>query len=76
MSEERGVQEIRIGVYATEEQARELIEQVKLLLCPDPDHTGPCRVPWSIGLVPQEALSEEYGYPELEEQFRIEQGHA
>lgn len=74
MSEERRVQEIRIGVYATEDQARELVEQVKLLLCPEPEHSGPCRIPWSIGLVPEEALTDENAYPELEEQFRIEQG--
>ncbi|MBB4965424.1 hypothetical protein F4559_002783 [Saccharothrix violaceirubra] len=75
MSEERDTWEIRIGVHATEEQVRELIEKIKLLLCPVPEHAGPCPVPWATGLVPRDAFPDGYGYPELEEQFRIEHGH-
>ncbi|CCH31355.1 hypothetical protein ABZ816_03660 [Actinosynnema sp. NPDC047251] len=70
---EREIQEIRIGVYATEEQARELVERFMLVLCPDPEHAGPCPVPWSIGLAPGEALTDD-PYPGLVEQFRIEHG--
>jgi hypothetical protein len=70
MKNAREVFEIRVGVYASEEQAREVIERIKLMLCPDPDHQPPCPIPWSIGLVP----SAEGDYPDLAEQARIEQG--
>ncbi|MEU4803938.1 hypothetical protein [Actinosynnema sp. NPDC023587] len=73
MAGEREVKEIRIGVYATEEQARDLVERIKLVLCPEPEHAGPCAVPWSVGLVPGEALTDDH-YPELVEQFRVENG--
>ncbi|RGA01656.1 hypothetical protein DI270_028375 [Microbispora triticiradicis] len=38
MSEEPTIWEIRLGVYATAQQAEEIKEHVTKLLCPDPDH--------------------------------------
>ncbi|MFD2466240.1 hypothetical protein [Amycolatopsis silviterrae] len=69
MTDERKTFEIRVGVYATENQARELVEQIKLLLCPEPEHASPCPVPWAIGL-----LSDDISYPDLEQQYLIERG--
>ena len=41
------VWEIRFGVYCSPEQARELVDRIQLLLCPDPLHASPCPIPWS-----------------------------
>ncbi|MBV2365171.1 hypothetical protein ACFPZ0_04795 [Streptomonospora nanhaiensis] len=68
MEAEHGVREIRLGVYATEEQAEELKRRITRLLCPDPDHAGPCPVPWSVALL----ADAEDAYPELLEQARAE----
>ncbi|MBK0870763.1 MAG: hypothetical protein IJH84_21385 [Saccharopolyspora sp.] len=70
MSEESGIWEIRLGIYATEQQAEEVKERITRLLCPDPDHAPPCPIPWSVRLMPEDADS----YPALAEQARIE-GH-
>ncbi len=67
------VWEIRIGVHCTAEQARDLADGIAHLLCPDPEHTPPCPIPWSTArrlLDGQEAAG---NYPELIEQARIEQ---
>ncbi|GAA1342095.1 hypothetical protein [Saccharothrix algeriensis] len=42
------------------------------LLCPEPGHSGPYRVPRGIGLVPAEALGEG-AHPEPVGQHRVEQ---
>ncbi|MEV0681969.1 hypothetical protein AB0I60_36150 [Actinosynnema sp. NPDC050436] len=70
---EREIREIRVGVYATEEQVRELVERFTRQLCPEPEHASPCPVPWSVSVVPAEALAED-AYPELVEQYRVENG--
>ncbi|MDA0565084.1 hypothetical protein LG943_12245 [Streptomonospora sp. S1-112] len=70
MGDGRGVHEIRLGVYATEEEAAEIKRRITRLLCPDPDHAGPCPVPWSVALLE----GEEDAYPELVEQARAERG--
>lgn len=51
MSGEPGVWELRLGMYATEQQAEEVKEKIKLLLCPDPEHASPCPIPWSVALL-------------------------
>jgi hypothetical protein len=58
--------EIRVGLYTTEDRARELVEAIQRTLCPDPDHQPPCDVPW------QTALFETDDYPGLREQHEIE----
>ncbi|WP_040789554.1 hypothetical protein [Nocardia paucivorans] len=66
--------EFRVGVFATEIEARELEERIARLLCPDPNHASPCPVPWSMSLCPEEYLEpdEQDMYRDLEEQYRIE----
>lgn len=70
--EERSVWEIRLGVYATEQQAQQVKEQIQRLLCPDPDHAPPCPMPWSTLISHQSELEDEDAYSELVEQARIE----
>jgi hypothetical protein len=72
MPEHGSVWELRVGVYATEQQAEELKERVSRLLCPDPDHAPPCPMPWSITVVHGSDLDDPDPYPELVEQARIE----
>ncbi|MDK1473209.1 hypothetical protein QNO07_07195 [Streptomyces sp. 549] len=73
MSQERQLYELRLGVYATHGQAKDLLERAERLLCPEPEHDGPCEIPWSSALHgPDEEIEETY--EELVEQFRIESG--
>lgn len=74
MVEEAGVWEVRLGLFATREQAEEVKERITRMLCPDPDHSPPCPIPWSMALLGAESLDEAGAYPELIEQARIEQG--
>ncbi|MFR9807329.1 hypothetical protein ACL02T_34300 [Pseudonocardia sp. RS010] len=66
--------EIHLGVYCDPNQARDLVDRIHLLLCPDPGHTSPCPVPWSSAhwLLGDEEAGERYA--ELVEQVRIERG--
>lgn len=66
------VWEVRVGLYCTERQARDVVDQIQLLLCPDPDHAPPCPVPWSTAhwsLDDEEAAT---SYPDLVDQARTE----
>lgn len=74
MTDERKTHEIRVGIYATEHEARDLVEQIKLLLCPEPEHSSPCPVPWAIGLLSEDEFPADLSYPELEQQYLIERG--
>ena len=67
-----GVWEIRVGVHCTEAQARDLLEAVARLLCPDPEHAPPCPIPWSTAHRRLDGPEAAAGYPELVEQARIE----
>lgn len=69
--QERGVREIRLGVYATEEEIDDIKERIIRLLCPDPDHAPPCPVPWSIAVLSEESL-DAGSYDELTVQFQAE----
>lgn len=73
MPEEPSIWEVRLGVYATQEQADQIKEQITELLCPDPDHAPPCPVPWSVMTLHESDLGDD-AYEELREQARIEQG--
>lgn len=55
-----GVWEVRLGMYATEQQATEVKEQIKALLCPDPDHASPCPIPWAVALLSGPGLDGQY----------------
>jgi hypothetical protein len=50
VSGEPGVYEVRVPGCASVEEAIALQEPVASLLCPDPEHTGPCEIPWSLTL--------------------------
>ena len=52
---DRSEQEIwHIGaiIRATHEQAEEVLAALGRILCPDPDHDGPCPVPWTTIMSP------------------------
>jgi hypothetical protein len=74
VSDEAGVWEVRLGLYATREQAEQIKERIAGLLCADPDHAPPCPVPWSLSLLPLSGddPGEAGAYAELAEQARIE----
>ncbi|GLK12817.1 hypothetical protein [Streptosporangium carneum] len=72
MSEEPSVWEIRLGVYATQQEAEEVKERVTRLLCPDPDHAPPCPIPWSVSMLHHSDADDHGAYAELVEQARIE----
>lgn len=77
MSDEPGVWEVRLGMYATRQQAEEVKEGITRLLCPDPDHAPPCPVPWTVSLIDMTNPEDDGdgdgdAYPELVEQARIE----
>ena len=69
----KGTYEIRIDLWATEEQAFEVQERLTRALCLEPDHEGPCAMPWSSSVVPPEAV-DEHGdhYEELVTQAKVE----
>lgn len=70
MAEERRGWELRLGIWATEQQAHALQEQVHRLLCPNPEHAPPCPVPWEGNVQP---IGDDSGrYSALLEQVRIE----
>ncbi|MEO3892060.1 hypothetical protein [Nonomuraea sp. B5E05] len=70
MADDRTRWDLHVEMYATEEQAQEIKEQVQRLLCPDPGHRPPCAIPWSTSLY--EAEGEDAAG--LEEQYLIEHG--
>lgn len=66
--------ELKVGVYCTEAQARGLVDEIGLLLCPDPEHNGPCPIPWTTTYLHLDRPEVAEIYPALVEQVRIEQG--
>lgn len=73
MPQDRALWEIRVGVYATREQADEIQDRIARLLCPDPDHRSPCPVPWATALADADTLAAEgTDYSELVEQYLLE----
>lgn len=39
-------------IHATEQEAEALQDQIQRLLCPDPDHSPPCPIPWETSVEP------------------------
>ncbi|OLM33074.1 hypothetical protein Ae717Ps2_3970 [Pseudonocardia sp. Ae717_Ps2] len=70
--EQTGVWELRIGVFCTADQARDLTDKIQLMLCPDPMHRSPCPIPWSTAHWKLDDDQAAENYPELIEQARIE----
>ncbi|MBW0103664.1 hypothetical protein [Pseudonocardia sp. KRD291] len=66
--------EIRVGVYCTEAQARKLVDDIQLMLCPDPWHDGPCPIPWTTAHWDLDEAEAADRYSVLMEQVRVEQG--
>ena len=75
-SETKAFFELKVGVYCTEAQARRLVDEIQLLLCPDPEHNGPCPIPWTTTYLHLDRPEVAENYAELIEQVRIEQGES
>lgn len=73
MPSEAKLWEVRLGIYATRQDAEAVVEQVTRLLCPNPEHPPPCPIPWSVTLTDELDL-DGGAYPELVERARIESG--
>ncbi|MGW5571756.1 hypothetical protein ACWEVD_11195 [Nocardia thailandica] len=76
MAEEKRLWEIRLGVIASEVEARAVAEQIERLLCPDPDHAPPCPIPWSLSIDAEDEMTADRlaEYDDVVEQHRIESG--
>lgn len=63
-----------LTVLATDSEAREIAERFSRVVCPDPEHDGPCVNPWSLtslpvdNLDPAEPEAWEFAVQELHEQ--------
>ncbi|MEV0333349.1 hypothetical protein [Nocardia sp. NPDC050717] len=70
--------EIRLGIVATEAEMRRVSAAIESVLCPDPEHTPPCPIPWALGVRTGEDLDdgERAVYADVVEQHRIESGTA
>ncbi|MEV0688529.1 hypothetical protein AB0I35_32220 [Nocardia sp. NPDC050378] len=76
MPDEKRLWEIRVGVIASEQDARAVAEQIERLLCPDPDHAPPCPIPWSLAIDDEDDMTPDRReeYDDVVEQHRIESG--
>lgn len=63
----RRVREITVVILGTEQDVENLISVVEKTLCPEPDHPGPCPIPWSITTMDPDSRS-----PKEEEELRRE----
>ncbi|WP_432572300.1 hypothetical protein [Kineococcus sp. SYSU DK005] len=69
----KGTYEIRIGLWATQEQAWQVHERLIRALCPEPQHSAPCEIPWSSAVLAPQAVDEGADrYDELVAQAKIE----
>ncbi|MFF1820682.1 hypothetical protein ACFVWG_25475 [Kribbella sp. NPDC058245] len=48
IKDDRGVYEIQVRGLPTIDEALALQEPIARLLCPEPEHSGPCDVPWGF----------------------------
>lgn len=72
MTEESTVWEVRLAIFSTKQQVEEIKTRITRLLCPDPDHTPPCPVPWSIFVLHGSDLDDPDVHSTLIDQARIE----
>ena len=66
----RQLWEVRLGIWSSEADALDLQQKITHLLCPDPEHNGPCPIPWQLGLESRKSFGKTY--ESLEEQVAIE----
>lgn len=70
--DKRSFYKLDVHVWCTSSQLADLENAISRLLCPDPGHEGPCRIPWEIESrderprdVPKDVLAEiQNSYPE------------
>ena len=76
MPDEKKLWEIRLGVIASQAEAREVAEKIERLLCPDPGHAPPCPIPWSLSIDAEDDMTTDRReeYDDVVEQHRIESG--
>ncbi|MFG3018754.1 hypothetical protein ACGFZQ_09385 [Streptomyces sp. NPDC048254] len=55
--EQPGLWQVKIALVATAAQHEELMDRISDLLCPDPNHDGPCPIPWGMHSVNEDSLS-------------------
>jgi hypothetical protein len=53
---ERKLWRLQIDVLAERDEADALAQNVGALLCPDPNHSGSCVVPWEITILDEVAI--------------------
>ncbi|WP_432562084.1 hypothetical protein [Kineococcus sp. SYSU DK003] len=69
----KGTYEIRIGLWASQEQTFKIRERLSRALGPEPEYDGPCEVSWFVAVMPPEAVDQgEDRYDELVQQAKIE----
>ncbi|MER6524927.1 hypothetical protein [Streptomyces sp. NPDC001508] len=56
-AERPGLWQVKIAFLATPAQHEELLDGLADVLCPEPDHEGPCPVPWGMHSVNGDSLS-------------------
>ncbi|MFE7356901.1 hypothetical protein ACFU8Q_27985 [Streptomyces sp. NPDC057543] len=49
--------QVKIAMVATAAEHEELMDRLTDVLCPDPEHEGPCPVPWAMHSVNGDSLS-------------------
>lgn len=55
--QERRLWQVKVAVLATPAEHEELLDRLTDVLCPDPDHEGPCAIPWAMHSVNGDSLS-------------------
>lgn len=59
MATEQTLHRIELVVLATDTQFHRIVDDVERLLCPDPDHLGPCVTPWSLTVNDESGFDDE-----------------
>lgn len=54
---ERKLWKVVIALAGTEAEAEEITDRFVGVICADPNHKGPCAIPWSMHVTEGESLS-------------------
>ncbi|MBD0736450.1 hypothetical protein [Streptomyces sp. CBMA29] len=49
--------QVKIALVATAAEHEHVMDKLSAVLCPDPDHEGPCPIPWAMHSVNEDSLS-------------------